>query len=73
MRIKKSPYPQLRKPEQGLNFSLKSKKHFPTRTFRTRGKEQHKMAHQRLEIGHFTFSGMQALTTAKVAGQEVWI
>lgn len=26
------------------------------------------MAHQRLEIGHFTFS---ALTTAKVAGQGV--
>jgi hypothetical protein len=71
MRIKKSPYPWLRKPEQGLNFSLKSKKHFPTRTFRTRGKEQHKMAHRRLEIGHFTFSGMQALTTAKVAGKGV--
>ncbi len=29
------------------------------------------MAHRRLEIGHFTFSGMQALTTAKVAGKGV--
>lgn len=41
-RIKKSPHSQLRKPEHGLNFSLKSKKNFQIRIFRTRKKEQHR-------------------------------
>jgi hypothetical protein len=42
MRIKKSPYLQLRKLEKGYNFSLKSKKDFQIWTFRTRKKGQHR-------------------------------
>jgi hypothetical protein len=42
MRIKKSPYSQLRKLEKGYNFSLKSKKDFQIWTFRTRKKRQHR-------------------------------
>jgi len=42
MRIKKSPYSQLRKLEKGYNVSLKSKKDFQIWTFRTRKKRQHR-------------------------------
>jgi hypothetical protein len=42
MRIKKPPNACLKTPEKGKNFSLKSKKDFQIRTFRTRKKEQHR-------------------------------
>jgi hypothetical protein len=40
MRIEESPYSRLRKPEQGLKISLKSKKEFPISTFKTVKKDQ---------------------------------